>query len=96
MQKQWRILKKTEPSPIAAAEGTDTEPAVASNEDEVEEWKDTNDQALGNIFLRLTPAIQHRFREETNAGSLWTKLEKAYGKPGIQSCIWNSRPLSKS
>ena len=88
-QKQWRILSKPEPSPVAAVEGqdaTETEPAVqavSSNEDDIEDWRDTNDQALGNVFLRLAPAIQHRFREETNAGSLWRKLEKAYGKPGI-------------
>ena len=88
-QKQWRILHKPEPSPVDAVDAqaaTETEPAVqavASNEDDIEEWRDTNDQALGNIFLRLAPAIQHRFREETIASFLWTKLEKAYGKPGV-------------
>ena len=88
-QKQWRILHKPEPSPIEAVEGqeaTETTPTVqpvSSNEDDIEDWRDTNDQALGNIFLRLAPAIQHRFREETIAGFLWTKLEKAYGKPGV-------------
>ena len=88
-QKQWRILHKLEPSPVEAVEGqeaTETTPAVqavSSNEDDIEDWRDTNDQALGNIFLRLAPAIQHRFREESIAGFLWTKLEKAYGKPGV-------------
>ena len=88
-QKQRRILTKPEPSPMAAIEGreaTENEPAipaVLSNENDIKDWNDTNDQALGNIFLRLAPAIQHRFREEINTGFLWTKLEKAYGKPGI-------------
>jgi hypothetical protein len=59
------------------------EQASSNNQDEVDAWAEANDKALGNILLRLTPDIQYKYRDKTNAANLLKAIEKEYGKPGV-------------
>jgi hypothetical protein len=56
---------------------------IYTNEEEYEEWQNTNGKAVRNIRLRLHHTIQYKYRDETDTGSLWDKLEKEYGNSGI-------------
>jgi transposase InsO family protein len=55
------------------------------NLDEVRKWDDLNNQALGNIRLRLHYSIQHKYRTILTAGLLWEKLADEYNQPGIMT-----------
>jgi hypothetical protein len=70
--------------------GTASATAVAKiddedNLDEIRKWDDLNNQALGNIRLRLHYSIQHKYRTVMTAGMLWEKLAAEYNQPGIMT-----------
>ena len=53
--------------------------------EKIEEWEDVNSKAVGNITLRLSPAIQGNYTDPLmeSAGTLWAALGMSYGKPGV-------------
>lgn len=64
-------------------EETHTYAKVPNNIAEIKEFRKTNSKALGNITLCLSPAIQYKYREQEDSGTLWQKLEDKYGAPGV-------------
>ena len=44
------------------------------------EWCRLNDMAIGNITLRLAPAIQQKILSENNAVDLWEGIKNLYSK----------------
>jgi hypothetical protein len=71
--------------------GTTSMTAVAKvddeedNLDEIRKWDNLNNQAMGNIRLRLHYSIQHKYHTVTTAGELWEKLAAEYNQPGIMT-----------
>jgi hypothetical protein len=62
---------------------TQTIPADAANitgdeKEEIHDWNESNDQALGNIILRLSPAIQPSI-DGKSAAEVWVHLKDGYG-----------------
>ena len=49
------------------------------------EWHHLNNMAIGNITLRLTPAIQQNFIDEDNAADIWDGIRLLYSKTTILS-----------
>ena len=53
------------------------------NLDEYKSWSADNWKALGNINLRLDPAIRYKYSSIEKSGDLWATLKAEFGKPGI-------------
>ena len=53
------------------------------NVDEYKSWSADNWKALGNINLRLDPAIRYKYSAIEKSGDLWATLKSEFGKPGI-------------
>ena len=49
------------------------------------EWRKLNDMTLGNIMLRLSPALQQGLRSHDNAADLWDALKNMFGKQSLPS-----------
>src|SRR6201996_8281229 len=49
------------------------------------EWRKTNDMTVGNIMLRLSPALQQTLRSHDNAADLWDALKNMFGKQTLPS-----------
>ena len=75
---QWyTITTGAAPSPTGA------DLTAPDNQSAINSWNDDNTRAIGNMRLRLSPAIQSKYRDESNAKALWDDLVKSYGQPGI-------------
>src|SRR6266478_9571473 len=81
-EKLWRILEKSCPDPLTIA--TDISQAdIEARDEKIEDWQETNAQALGTIRLRLHYTISSKYKDADNAGDLWKDIKKEYGRPGI-------------
>ena len=49
------------------------------------EWRKTNDMTVGNIMLRLSPALQQGLRSHDNAAELQDVLKNIFGKQTLPS-----------
>jgi hypothetical protein len=78
-------MPKKEEGPAPSATAVVKETSEDDNLDEVRKWDDLNNQALGNIRLRLHYSIQHKYRTILTAGLLWEKLAEEYNQPGIMT-----------
>ena len=58
---------------------------INENQEKIENWEDNNSKAIRNITLQLSSAIQENYTDPSmeSTRTLWTALEKLYGKPGI-------------
>src|SRR5882757_11112436 len=82
-QGQWTCMAKTWPS-LVDKDGQDLKgEALEKAQEKREPLEEANGKALGNISLRLHHSIQYLYRSEVYAAALWSKLEEAYGKPGL-------------
>ena len=57
--------------------------APPDNIDEYKSWSADNWKALGNINLRLDPAIRYKYSSIEKSANLWVTLKAEFGKPGI-------------
>src|ERR1700761_9231293 len=58
---------------------------IASQTSARNEWRKTNDMTVGNIMLRLSPALQQTLRSHDNAADLWDALKHMFGKQTLPS-----------
>ncbi|KIJ61058.1 hypothetical protein HYDPIDRAFT_31765 [Hydnomerulius pinastri MD-312] len=72
-QGQWYMLMETRPELTTSLD----------NHSQVNDWDQDNAQAIGNMCLRLAPAIHVKVSGSTTANNLWGTLKAEYGKPGI-------------
>ena len=49
------------------------------------EWRKLNDMTVGNIMLRLSPALQQGLCSHDNAAELWDALKNMFGKQSLPS-----------
>ena len=49
------------------------------------EWHKVNDMTVGNIMLRLSPALQQGLRSHDNATDLWDVLKNMFGQQTLPS-----------
>jgi hypothetical protein len=66
------------------------------NLEEIRKWDDLNNQALGNIRLRLHYSIQHKYRTILTAGELWEKLADEYNQPGIMTVYLDFKTIMET
>ena len=66
------------------------------NLEEIRKWDDLNNQALGNIRLRLHYSIQHKYRTISTAGELWDKLAEEYNQPGIMTVYLDFKTIMET
>ena len=58
---------------------------LAAHPDLLKAWQKSNDMAIGNITLHLSPAIQTRLDPGKNAEDLWNWVKDTYGGASIPS-----------
>ena len=58
---------------------------LAAHPDLLKAWQKSNNMAIGNITLRLSPAIQTRLDPGKNAEDLWNWVKDTYGGASIPS-----------
>ena len=59
--------------------------AFAAHPDLLKAWQKSNDMAIRNITLHLSPAIQQRLNPGLNAKDLWNWVKDTYGSASIPS-----------
>ena len=92
-QGQWHVLSCPCPYDITLdkdgnplkSDKMPNQDKIDKNQEKIENWEDDNSKAVGNITLRLSPAIQGNYTDPSmeSAGVLWAALEKLYRKPRV-------------
>ena len=92
-QGQWHVLSCPCPYDITLdkdgnplkSDKMPNQDKIDKNQEKIENWEDDNSKAVGNITLRLSPAIQGNYTDPLmeSAGTLWAALGMSYGKPGV-------------
>jgi hypothetical protein len=99
-QGQWKCIRDSAPEPeksvteeITQGEGSDEgktlsrKTTVIDNAEEMKNWYESCDRAMGNIRLRLSSNISSQYLEATDPLLLWHSLKDKYGKPGISTAF---------
>jgi hypothetical protein len=66
----WYVITQTKPAP---------------GEDGELDWANDNLKAMGNMRLRMTPAVKSKVKDLPTALKIWDKLKEQYGKPGVSA-----------
>ena len=83
-QGQWKCTKAgTIPPTIIETRGEDNTLISRLGENELADWNENVEKALGNIRLRLHHTISYQFNEEESPSGLWSTLKEKYGTPGL-------------
>ena len=60
-----------------------TKVTVYTNQDQVNHWEETSNEALSNICLWLHHTIGYQYVSQTSPRDLWDTLKDKYSQPGI-------------
>ncbi len=74
VQKLWAVTSGKWVKVVCA----DATKPTDDEQEKINDWNENNDQALGNIVLRLSPAIQSGI-DGKNAPEVWDYLKDEYG-----------------
>src|SRR6266567_3444196 len=79
----WKTSKENAVPPVElkAEDGTN------SNQDQINEWFDNSEKALGAIRLRLATSIGHQYNDEESPSKLLVALKEKYGAPGVPTAF---------
>ncbi|KAI0351580.1 hypothetical protein OH77DRAFT_1411003, partial [Trametes cingulata] len=70
---------------------TQTAPAPGENDERANEWNDDNLRAMGNILLRVSPAIRSKISDKGTALEMWDALKGEYDKSGMSATFSHFR-----
>src|SRR6266567_6803139 len=86
----WKTTKENAvcPAEIKTEDGT-----ANSNQDQINEWFDESEKALGAIRLRLATSLGHQYNDVESPSKLWLALKTKYGAPGVPTAFLEFKGL---